>query len=362
MPIDERELRLHLAETAAQAEPPHFTAEDLAARVRGIRRRRRTRGGIIAAVSVAAVASAVAIPLTRGGTSQRGISAPPPPAPGLSHTVTASGTSQGRMSVPAHSGPALSYTVTVNGQTRAVSAGMPPLFTIIPGEALTMTVEVTVPGPQAMTGLWLGITNNILAPRPGGPADMTPVLAASTRVPLRPGAHRFVLHWSVPAGLRPGTSRQLSAEWAWSGPEPGEAEQEVADLAVPLPSGAASPAAVARRLRTTALRAVKVCDGAGPASILAVRTSFSKATATLGGGNVIADNAADAVYLVLMKGDFTLYNGGAVPSCARAPTGHYFSAIIDAATFVTLEAGVGNRPPSVPLQTLGPVLNLTTAP
>jgi hypothetical protein len=52
-----------------------------------------------------------------------------------------------------------------------------------------------------------------------------------------------------------------------------------------------------------------------------------------------------------------------VPSCAEwkapAPTGHYFSAIFDAATFVTLEAGVGNRPPPVPLQTLGPVLNLT---
>jgi len=50
---------------------------------------------------------------------------------------------------------------------------------------------------------------------------MEPVLAASTRVPLRPGAQRFVLHWTVPAGLALGTSRQLSAEWAWRGPEPG---------------------------------------------------------------------------------------------------------------------------------------------
>jgi hypothetical protein len=362
MPIDERELRLHLAETAAQAEPPHFTAEDLAARVRGIRRRRRTRGGIIAAVSVAVVASAVAIPLTRGGTSQPGISAAPPSASGLSHTVTASGTSQGRESVPAPPGPALSYTVTVNGQTRAAPPGISPLFTIAPGERLTMTVEVTVPGPQAITGLWLGITNNILAPRADGPADMT-VLGASTRVPLRPGVHRFVLHWTVPAGFRPGASRQLSAESAWSGPEPGEDQGEVAEFAVPLPSGATSPAAVARLLRTTALHEVKVCDGAGPASILAVRTTFSKAIATVGAGlGGVTDNATDAVYLVLMKGDFTLYNGGPVVPCAHAPTGHYFSAIIDAATFVTLQAGVGNQPPSVPLQTLGPVLNLTTAP
>jgi hypothetical protein len=337
MSIDERELRSRLAETAALAGPPRFTAEDLAARVRRIRRRRRGRAGIIAAVAVATVASAVAILLTRGGTSQPVISMPAPPLPGLS------------------------YTVTANGQTRAVSAtgGAPPLFTITPGERLTMTVQVTVPGPQAMTALWLGITNGVLAPRPGGPADMSPVLAASTRVPLRPGAHRFVLHWRVPTSLRPGTSRQLSAEWAWSGPEPGDAEREVADFAVPLPAGAASPAAVAHRLRTMALHAVTNCHGAMPAWILAVRTTFSKAMAMAGGGNDIADNATDAVYLVLMKGDFIFNDGGPVPSCAHAPTGHYFSAIVDAATFVTLEAGLGNRPPPVPLQTLGPVLNLT---
>lgn len=333
MSIDERELRSRLAETAALAGPPRFTTEDLAARVRRIRRRRRRRAGIIAAVSVAAVASAVAIAVTRGGTSPPVISTPGPPPPGLS------------------------YTVTVNGQTRAVPAtgGALPLFTITPGEGLTMTVQVTVPGPQAMTALWLGITNGVLS----GHARMTPILAASTRVPLRPGAHQFVLRWTVPARLRPGTSRQLSVEWAWPGPEPGDAERDVADFAVPLPSAAASPAAVARRLRAMALHAVAICDGARPAWILAVPTTFSKAMAMVGGGNDIADNATDAVYLVMMKGDFAFNNGSLVPSCAHAPTGHYFSAVVDAATFVTLEAGLGNRPPPVPVQNLGPVLNLT---
>lgn len=329
MSIDERELRSRLAETAALADAPRFTTEGLVARVRRIRRRRRA--GIIAAVSVAAVASAVTIPLTRGGTSQPVISAPPPLPPGLS------------------------YTVTANGQTRAVPAtgAALPLFTISPGERLTMTVVVTVPEAQAMTALWLGITDGVLS----GHASMNPILAASTRVPLRPGAHRFLLHWTVPAGLRPGTSRQLSAEWAWPGPETGKAEREVADFAVPLASGAASPAALARRLRTTALHAVTICD-ARPAWILAVRTTYTKAMAMTGGGIEIAGNATDAVYLVLMKGDFTLHNDGPVPSCAHAPTGHYFSAIFDAATFVTIEARLGNRPPPVPLQTLGPVLNL----
>ncbi len=334
MSIDERELRSRLAESAALAGPPRFTTEDLAARVRRIRRGRRRRAGIIAALSavVVVVASAVAIALTLGGTSQPVISEPGPRPPGLS------------------------YTVTVNGQTRAVPAtGAAQLFTVTPGERLTMTVQVTVPGPQAMTALWLGITNGVLS----GHANMEPVLAASTRVPLRPGAHRFVLHWTVPAGLAPGTSRQLSAEWAWRGPEPGSAEREVASFAVPLPSGAAAPAAVARHLRTKALHAVTICDGARPAWIRAVRTTFSKAMAVVGGGNDIADKAAGAVYLVLMKGDFAFRDSGPVRPCAHGgPTGRYFTAVFDAATFVTLEAGLGNRPPPGPLQTLGPALNL----
>ncbi len=333
MSIDERELRSRLAESAALAGPPRFTTEDLAARVRRIRRGRRRRAGIIAALSaVVVVASAVAIALTLGGTSQPVISEPGPRPPGLS------------------------YTVTVNGQTRAIPAtGAAQLFTVTPGERLTMTVQVTVPGPQAMTALWLGITNGVLS----GHANMEPVLAASTRVPLRPGAHRFVLHWTVPAGLAPGTSRQLSAEWAWRGPEPGSAEREVASFAVPLPSGAAAPAAVARHLRTKALHAVTICDGARPAWIRAVRTTFSKAMAVVGGGNDIADKAAGAVYLVLMKGDFAFRDSGPVRPCAHGgPTGRYFTAVFDAATFVTLEAGLGNRPLPVPLQTLGPALNL----
>lgn len=331
MPIDEQELRSRLAGTAALAGPPRFTAEDLAANVRRARRRRR-RTGIIAAAAVAVAASAVAIPLTRGGTGQPVMSEPAPLPPGLS------------------------YTVTANGQTRSVSAngGGPPLFTISPGERLTVTVEVRVPGPEQVTALWLGITNGVLS----GHANMEPVLAASTRVPLRPGAHRFVLHWAVPAGLRPGSSRQLSAQWAWAGPEPGNAEREVAAFAVRLPSRATSPAAVARRLLLTARHAVAICGGGRPAWIRAVRTTFSKATAVAGGGGGIADNATAAVYLVLMKGDFILANGRPVPSCAQAPAGHYFSAIVDAATFTTLQAGLGNRPPSPPLQTLGPVLNL----
>lgn len=351
MLIDERELRSRLADTAALAGPPRFTTEDLAGRVRRIRRRRRRGTGIIAAISVAAVAVAVAIPLTRGGTSRPGGS-------GARPDNTRS------ISSPGSTGPRLSYAVTMNGQTRAVSAttGAPLLYTITPGKRLTMTVKVTVPGPQAMTALWLGIINGVETVGLGKvPVNMKPILAGSSRTALQPGAHRFVLHWTVPAGLKPGTSRQLAVDWAWSRPESGEAENEVAQFAVPLP--ATSPAAVARRLRAMALHDVAICGGARPAWIHAVRTTFSKAMAIpdVAQGINVADDATDAVYLVLMKGDFIFHDGGAIPSgaCAHGPTGHYFSAVFDAATFVTLEEGLGNRLfVPVPLETLGPVLNL----
>jgi hypothetical protein len=340
MSIDEPELHARLAQTAALAGPQRFTAENVAARVRRIRRRRRRRT-TIAAISVAAVAvvaAAVAIPLTLAGTSP------------------------GTISQPGY-GPRVSYAVTVNGQARAVPAAALPLFTVTPGERLTITVKVTVPEPHAMTALWLGVTNNVFESRPGRPVGMKPVLAASTRAPLRPGAHRFVLHWTVPAGLTPGTTRHLSAESVWSRPEPAEEGGDIAEFAAPLPSGALSPGAVARRLRALTQDAVRSCGGAGPAWIRAVRTTFGKAMAIpdVAQGDNLADSADDAVYLVVMKGDFIFNDGGRVPSggCAHGPSGHYFSALFDAATFVTLEEGLGNRPLGVPLRTLGPVLNLS---
>jgi hypothetical protein len=105
-----------------------------------------------------------------------------------------------------------------------------------------------------------------------------------------------------------------------------------------------------------ALQAVTICNGAGPAWIRAVRTTFGKAMTVVGGGNQIADNAADAVYLVLMKGDFAFRDSGrpVLRSCAKAgPTGRYFTGVFDAATFVTLEAGLGNRPPRFRCRPLG---------
>ena len=338
MSADEPELRSRLTATAALAGPPRFTTDDLAGRVRRIRRRRR-RTGIFGAISAAAVAAAVAIPLTLGGTS---------PA----------GTNLGRMSAPAV-GPRLSYTVTVNGQARAIPArtGALPLFTVSPGERLTITVKVTVPQSQTMTALWLGITSGAETSA-NVPTYMKPVLGGGRRA-LRPGAHWFVLHWTVPAGLKPGAVRELSANWAWSD---GTAAGAITEFAVPEPSSATSPGAVARRLRALVLHAVRNCGGAGPAWIRAVRTTFGEAIAIpeVAQGENLADGVTVPVYLVLMKGHFVFTDGGPAPAggCAHGPSGRYFETVFDAATFATLEAGLGNRPLGVPLRTLGPVLDL----
>jgi hypothetical protein len=314
----EQELRSRLAETAALAAPPQFSGDDLAARARRIRRRRR-QVGAGALVSMAAVALAIAIPLARVGAGEQLIHDSPPQSP-----------------------PGPSYAVTVNGQTRAVptAGGRRPLFTVSPGRRLTISVRAVVPEPRPIAALWLGITNGILS----GHANMTPILAASTRKPLRPGPHQFVLHWTVPAGMRPGDTRQLSVELTWPRPKPAMQERVVVLFAVPVSGRAASAQAVTHRLRVLAEHSAAICDGARSASMLAVRTTFGKATAVLGQGQGIADKAADPVYLLLMRGGFTLYNGGSAPFCSQT-AGRYFVAIVDAATFLTHIRLIAGRSP-----------------
>jgi hypothetical protein len=209
MTIEEQELRRRLKVTAAQASEPRFTIDELTRRIR--RRRARVVTAAAGGAAVAAVA-AVAFPLALSSTSHPGASNAPVPVE-------------------------LSYVVTVNGRSQVVS-GTPPDYVITPGESLTMTVDVTVPPHITLTGLWLGITNGVLTPRPTGPADMSPILAPSTGAPLGPGRHRFGMHWVVPTALRAGTDRQLSVEWAWSNQAgPAVAERIVAELAVQNPAG-----------------------------------------------------------------------------------------------------------------------------
>jgi hypothetical protein len=210
MTIDEQGLRRRLEDTASETSAPRFTADGVA---RQVRRRRARVITAVCGAAAAAAAVAVAVPVALSGSSQQpSVSLPPPPV------------------------PSPSYTVTVNGQTEVHRQ---PRYVISPGEDLAITVDVTVPAHVTVTGLWLGITNGVLSPRPDGPASMSPILAARTGTRLLPGVHRFRLHWVVPGGLRPGASRQLSAEWAWAGGQwpPGSAEGIIAGLGVQGASG-----------------------------------------------------------------------------------------------------------------------------
>jgi hypothetical protein len=199
MTIDERELARLLEETAARSSPPRFTAEELTSH---IRRRRAlvvvTGVGVVMAVA----ALAVSLPGALSAPSQAPAAAPGP--------VQAS------------------YTVTVNGRTQHLPfGGSPPGYAITPGETLAITVDMTIPARTSVpvTALWLGITDGVLAPGPNGPAQLSPILSADTRASLGPGTHRFTLRWVAPVDLRPGTSRQLSAEEKWSD---GETERMIA--------------------------------------------------------------------------------------------------------------------------------------
>lgn len=70
-------------------------------------------------------------------------------------------------------------------------------FTITPGEALTIRVQMTVPAPGRVTGLWLGIWHGVLSGSRSGPIGMDPVLHhASATLPA--GDHVFDFGWTVP--------------------------------------------------------------------------------------------------------------------------------------------------------------------
>src|SRR5258708_7963115 len=92
MSIEERELRSRLAAMAAMASPPSFTSDELTQSVRRIRRR-RGRAGLGGAMSMAVVAAAIAVPLTRGPERNPviGPTGLPFVGPGPSYVVTANG-------------------------------------------------------------------------------------------------------------------------------------------------------------------------------------------------------------------------------------------------------------------------------
>jgi hypothetical protein len=66
---------------------------------------------------------------------------------------------------------------------------------------------------------------------------------------------------------------------------------------------------------------------------------------------------SQSVYLVVMKGNFTLTNARR-PRYAKAPSGQYLSFTFDTGTLKRLVLSLSRRAPSVPLQSVGPVSDL----
>jgi hypothetical protein len=198
MTIDQQELSRLLQETADQAAPPSFTAQELTRRAARARARISTATfGTVAAIAAVAIAVAVVVPHALSGRSQTGPESIPPPPPPIQ----------------------ASYSVTVNGRMQEVPFGSGAAdYVIKPGENLSISVDMTIPTGTTVTvtGLWMGIINTALTPRPNSALymDMAPLLVAEPRASIGPGTYKFTLHWVAPADLRPGDSRQLSVEMA----------------------------------------------------------------------------------------------------------------------------------------------------
>jgi hypothetical protein len=240
----------------------------------------------------------------------------------------------------------------VGGRTLAIpnAEATVPQLTVAPGQTVTIIIKMIVPTSQQVKAFRFGIVND-------ENGHLNPLLASAHGL-FRPGAHRFVLRWRVPAALPPGVTRQLAAEWVYSGKVANRTGESVASFEVVLPAPTTPGSASARRLRALALRTVTTCNGEAPTSILAVRTTYGKAVAVSGLSPAYYFNASQAVYLVVVKGELTFSGEVVRPSC-KDLSESYFMAIVDPATFGILDDALSPYPPKESVSALGRVVNLT---
>lgn len=111
-------------------------------------------------------------------------------------------------------------------------------------------------------------------------------------------------------------------------------------------------AAVAGELDALALRIATASGDAKPASVQAVETSEGAAVTVATPGDSIPGSSSETVYLVVMKGDFTLGNVP-VPPGASAPTGHYLTFTVATGSLGILDMGLSNSAPPAALKSIG---------
>jgi len=124
------------------------------------------------------------------------------------------------------------------------------------------------------------------------------------------------------------------------------------------PASSVIPAAAARQLGTIVEHVAKVSGDSEPSWIQGVTTTRDKALRIATPGDQIPGSAGQTVYLVVMKGDFTL-NNAAVPPGAQLPTGHYISMTFNPTTFQVMDIGISDQAPPASLGFPGSVSSLT---
>jgi hypothetical protein len=121
------------------------------------------------------------------------------------------------------------------------------------------------------------------------------------------------------------------------------------------------PASAVPRLRAIAKRFAKLNGGHALTQATAVLTTHRKALTSATPGDFVPGSGGVPVYLVTMQGHFVAYDAS-VPPGAAAPAGRYASLVLDARTFDTMDLGVGDNPPPVPPESLGPVTGVLLPP
>jgi hypothetical protein len=116
------------------------------------------------------------------------------------------------------------------------------------------------------------------------------------------------------------------------------------------------PASAVPQLRAAALRAARVNGDAHPASVVAVITSRANALRVATPGDTIPGSANEPVYLIVIKGNFTLTGLG--PKGNIKYSGNYLALTYNTKTFQTLDFGISRSAPPVSPSSLGPVSTL----
>ena len=112
------------------------------------------------------------------------------------------------------------------------------------------------------------------------------------------------------------------------------------------------PASAVPRLRAIAKRFAKLNGGHALTEATAVLTTHQKALTSATPGDFVPGSGGVPVYLVTMQGRFIV--DASRPPEAAAPTGRYASLVLDVRTFDGLDMGVGDNPPPVRPESLGP--------